>query len=94
MSIATLTSKGQITIPAGIRAKLRLSEGSRVDFRPEADGTVRLVPLTKTVAEVAGMLWRPGTKTVAAEDMRALAGEALANEWKRGHSGRANGSRR
>jgi AbrB family looped-hinge helix DNA binding protein len=59
MSIATLTSKGQITIPAGIRAKLRLGEGSRVDFRPEADGTVRLVPMTKTVDEVAGMLLLP-----------------------------------
>jgi antitoxin PrlF len=94
MSIATLTSKGQVTIPASIRAKLRLGEGSRIDFRPEADGSVRLVPMTKTIDEVAGMLWRPGSKRIVAADMRAVAGDAIADNWKQRHASRANGAHR
>jgi antitoxin PrlF len=40
---ATLTSKGQVTLPAPIRAALRLRTGSRVDF-VQRDGLVILVP--------------------------------------------------
>ncbi|NOS96127.1 MAG: AbrB/MazE/SpoVT family DNA-binding domain-containing protein, partial [Methylotenera sp.] len=32
MSTATLTSKGQITIPAAVRAAMNLESGSRVEF--------------------------------------------------------------
>ncbi|MGH3545797.1 MAG: AbrB/MazE/SpoVT family DNA-binding domain-containing protein [Mycobacteriales bacterium] len=32
MAVATVTSKGQITIPAQVRRTLRLKPGSRVDF--------------------------------------------------------------
>lgn len=31
---ATMTSKGQITIPAQLRRRLGLSPGTKVDFRP------------------------------------------------------------
>ena len=35
MDLATLTSKGQITIPAAIRKKLRLKTGDKVFFIEE-----------------------------------------------------------
>jgi len=35
MELAKLTSKGQITIPKQIRAKLRLKEGDKVFFLEE-----------------------------------------------------------
>jgi AbrB family looped-hinge helix DNA binding protein len=40
---ATLTSKGQITLPAALRAKLGLTEGSKVKFIYDGKQT-RLVP--------------------------------------------------
>jgi antitoxin PrlF len=39
---AKLTSKGQITIPAAVRAELGLSTGDRVSFVRERDGGVRV----------------------------------------------------
>jgi AbrB family looped-hinge helix DNA binding protein len=57
---ATITSKGQITIPKPVRDALRLRKGDRVDFVLETDGTVRLLPVTSSVTALKGMLPRPG----------------------------------
>jgi AbrB family looped-hinge helix DNA binding protein len=78
MSVATVTSKGQITLPADIRRSLGLHKGSKVIFRTEADGWVRLSTDFVSASEVAGILWRPNQPKIAAEDMRQLAGEAMA----------------
>ena len=42
MSEATLTSKGQITIPADIRRSLGVHAQDRITFTPMPDGTVLL----------------------------------------------------
>lgn len=42
MAAATLTEKGQIVIPAEIRARYQLTPGTQVEFVHE-DGTIRLV---------------------------------------------------
>lgn len=39
---ATITSKGQVTIPKRIRDELDLDAGTEVEFRLEADGTIRI----------------------------------------------------
>jgi AbrB family looped-hinge helix DNA binding protein len=65
---ATITSKGQITIPKSVRDLLQLRSGDRVDFVVEDNGTVVLVPLTRSVTALKGMLPRPG-KPVTLEQM-------------------------
>ncbi|NGM68792.1 AbrB/MazE/SpoVT family DNA-binding domain-containing protein [Natronolimnobius sp. AArcel1] len=40
---ATVTSRGQITIPKDVRDQMGLEEGETVLFRFDADGSVRLV---------------------------------------------------
>jgi AbrB family looped-hinge helix DNA binding protein len=40
---ATVTAKGQVTIPKPVRDLLGIVPGSRVDFRRAADGGVMLV---------------------------------------------------
>lgn len=40
---ATVTAKGQVTIPKPVRELLGITAGSRVDFRRAADGSVVLV---------------------------------------------------
>jgi AbrB family looped-hinge helix DNA binding protein len=54
MATATVTSKGQITIPKEIRERLHIKTGDRLDFRVEGDGAVRIVPIARKVAEVFG----------------------------------------
>ena len=41
---ATLTSKGQITIPAKLRAKLNLKEGDKLEFYVDRSGAVLVRP--------------------------------------------------
>ena len=56
MAIATMTTKGQITIPKEIRDALRLRPGDRVDFVREKDGRVVLQPLTGKLEDLIGIL--------------------------------------
>ena len=85
MSVATVTSKGQITLPAEIRRKLSLQRGSKVYFTTEPDGSVKLTTQSLSAASVAGILWKPGLPKVAADDMRKLAGEAIAGNYQPRH---------
>jgi AbrB family looped-hinge helix DNA binding protein len=59
MSTATLTSKGQITIPLAVRRKLGLDTGDRVDFVELAPGEFILKPATEDVRLLKGMVRRP-----------------------------------
>jgi antitoxin PrlF len=66
---ATLTSKGQTTIPKEIRDSLGLKPGDRMTFTLMPDATVIMRVKSKSVAELAGMLHKPGRKTVPIEQM-------------------------
>ena len=69
MPEATLTSKGQVTIPKAVRDHLKLEAGARVDFIITADGTVLLRPLTRHVHELAGLLARHRTRAASVREM-------------------------
>ena len=62
---ATLTSKGQTTIPKEIRDSLGLQTGDRMIFTLMPDGTVVLRVKTKSVMDLAGHLRKKGRKPVA-----------------------------
>ena len=64
-SDATLTSKGQTTIPKEIRDSLGLQPGDRMIFTLMPDGTVVLRVKTKSVMDLAGLLHKKGRKPVA-----------------------------
>ena len=70
MSEATITSKGQVTIPADIRKALGLSAGERVVFTRLDDGTTVMRAKTRSILELKGML-KParGKRKVAIDDM-------------------------
>ena len=72
MPSATLTSKGQLTVPKAIRDLLRLGTGDRVDFVVQDDGSVVLRPATVHVRELRGFLHRKGLKPVSVEEMNAI----------------------
>lgn len=64
---ATLTSKGQTTIPKEIRDSLGLHPGDRMTFTLMPDKTVVMRVKTKSVMELAGLLRKKGRKPVAIE---------------------------
>jgi AbrB family looped-hinge helix DNA binding protein len=66
---STLTSKGQTTIPKGIRDKLAMKSGDRMTFTLMPDGTVLMRVKNKSVLELAGMLRRKGRKPVPIEQL-------------------------
>ncbi|MEY4978548.1 MAG: hypothetical protein RLZZ352_818 [Pseudomonadota bacterium] len=69
MSEATLTRKGQTTIPVDIRQFLGVQAQDRLSFTPMPDGTVVLRAKNKTLADLKGLLKPPLGCTVAVEDM-------------------------
>ncbi len=69
MSEATVTSKGQITIPAGIRRSLGLKPKDRVVFAQLADGTVVMRAKVRSVLDLVGIVPKP-RRRVRIQDMR------------------------
>ena len=69
MAAATLTSKGQTTIPKEIRDFLGIGPGDKLDFVVESDGRVILRAATLDVRQLRGMLKRSGRKAVTLEEM-------------------------
>ena len=69
MSEATLTSKGQVTIPADIRRSMALHPQDRLTFTPMPDGTVVLRAKTKSVLALKGLLTPPSGTVVGIADM-------------------------
>ena len=59
---ATLTSKGQTTIPKEIRDRLGMQVGDRMTFTVMPDRTVLMRVKTKSVLGVAGSLYRKDRK--------------------------------
>lgn len=71
MSEATLTSKGQITIPADIRKAMGVSAQDRIVFTRLDDGTIVMRAKTRSVLELRGLLRREGdAPAVPVEKMR------------------------
>jgi AbrB family looped-hinge helix DNA binding protein len=66
---ATLTSKGQTTIPKEIRDGLQIKEGDRMTFTLLPNGTVLMRVKNKSALTVGGSLQRKGRKALPIEDL-------------------------
>ena len=78
--IATLTSKGQITLPKRIRDELRLDAGAQLDFSIQPDGTLSARPLQRSVSNIVGLLHRPGQAEASVEQMNQARDAHLATK--------------
>ncbi|WP_457418133.1 AbrB/MazE/SpoVT family DNA-binding domain-containing protein [Roseateles sp. P5_E7] len=70
MAEATLTAKGQTTIPKEIRERLGLEAGDKLTFTTLSDGTVVMRAKTRRLLDLAGSLTRPGQPSVSVDEMK------------------------
>jgi len=82
MSVATITSKGQITLPRDVRDDLKLREGDRVSFE-KIDGRYVLRPQNKSILDLGGILHRPSEPGLSAEEIDKRLGDALREDDQR-----------
>jgi antitoxin PrlF len=71
MPTATVTSKGQITLPKAVRELLRVDTGDQVDFLVNERGDVVVRPVSLDITELRGLLKRPHKRSVSVEAMNA-----------------------
>jgi AbrB family looped-hinge helix DNA binding protein len=82
MPSATLTSKGQITIPVQVRTALGLDAGDRVEFVELKEGQFAIVAATRSVQELKGMV-RKREKPVTLEEMDAAIAWGASRSFRR-----------
>jgi AbrB family looped-hinge helix DNA binding protein len=70
MTTATITSKGQVTIPAPVRTALGLGAGDRIDFIETEKGQFAIVAATHSVQRLKGLIAKP-PQAISIEEMNA-----------------------
>ena len=76
MAVATITSKGQVTIPVQVRAALGLDAGDRIEFVEVGKGQFAIVAATRSVRELKGLFQGKRSKPVSIEEMDAAVAES------------------
>lgn len=70
MQTATITSKGQITIPKDIRDSMGLKSGDKIKFMQNEKGLTTFSPILESIADLEGIV--PKSKQpVSTDDMNA-----------------------
>lgn len=80
--VATITSKGQVTIPKEVRVRHGLKPGDALEF-VEEDGRTYVRPRKIRAIDLAGILGKPPSgKTLAIETFDDAIADAVAEDWE------------
>lgn len=82
MSVSTLTSKGQMTLPKEVRDDLNLKTGDKLEFT-KVTGGYMLKPRNVRAADLAGVLHRPGVKLPSQGQIDAAVSDVAAERFER-----------
>jgi len=82
MTMATITTKGQITIPKSVRDSLKLHSGDKIEFIVTDKMEAVMRPISKKVDEVFGRLNRPGMKAVSVEELNQAIKKRMKDRYK------------
>jgi AbrB family looped-hinge helix DNA binding protein len=82
---ATIPSKGQITVPAGVREKLGVRAGDRLRFHLTKSGKLTVTPIhRRSIFDRLDELKLPSIgRPVTREDIDAAVGEAMEEQERR-----------
>jgi AbrB family looped-hinge helix DNA binding protein len=71
--IATVTSKGQVTLPVEARKRWNLKPGMRLQFTIINNDRMEVVPMTQTIVCLKGMVPKPSAPLSIADMEKAIA---------------------
>ena len=80
---STLTTRGQTTLPRAVRQALGLKPGDKLRYVLLDGGEVRLLR-SRPLAELAGLLHRPGRAPVSLQDMEDAIAEGASGARRNG----------
>lgn len=83
MPTATITSKGQVTIPKSVRERLHWKSGDRLDFTVDPSGRVVVELAAGDVRELRGILHRRGRAPVSVDEMNEEIRRHVAEDFGR-----------
>lgn len=86
--LATLTSKGQITLPKKIRDRLGLNAGSMLDFQILTDNTITARQVLPDARRIRGVLESPHATPPTAEQMDEAVSKHLRDKYAPARGGR------
>lgn len=75
LGLSMVTSKGQITLPAGLRQKLGLKAGDAVEFFEGHDGAIKVRARSKPASAIIGLLAHLRPDPRYADDDQAISDE-------------------
>ena len=90
---ATLTSKGQITLPKEIRDRLGLDAGSVLDFQILEDNTIAARPVKPDARRIRGLLVSPHAAAPTVEQMDEAVSRHLRDKHAPAREGRKSAGR-
>jgi len=82
MALATLTSKGQVTIPKIIRDSLKLNTGDKIEIIVTEKREAIIRPVSKKVDDIFCKLHKPGRKAVSLKVMDDAIKKRMKDKFK------------
>ncbi|HSW06396.1 AbrB/MazE/SpoVT family DNA-binding domain-containing protein [Aquabacterium sp.] len=76
-SIATVSDKGQVTLPKQLRDQLGIEPGTRLSFQVDPDGALRVRVLAKGASTLFGLLAKPGEPARSIAEMDTAVSQAV-----------------
>jgi AbrB family looped-hinge helix DNA binding protein len=82
MALATITTKGQVTIPKKIRENLKLNTGDKIEIIVTENGEAIIRPVSKKVDDIFRKLHKDGRKPLSLEAMDDAIRNRMKNKFK------------
>ena len=82
MALATLTTKGQVTIPKEIRESLKLHTGDKIEIIVTDKREAIIRPISKKVDDIFCKLHKPGKKAVSLKAMEDAIKNRMRDRYK------------
>lgn len=90
---ATLTSKGQLTLPKEIRDRLKLDAGAILDFQVQPDNTITARHVQPDARRIRGLLKSPHAAPLTVEQMDEAMAKHLRDKHAPSQAGRKSAAR-
>jgi len=85
MALATLTTKGQVTLPKEIRESLKLHTGDKIEIILTENREAIIRPVSKKVDDIFCKLHKPGKKAVSFEELNQAIKNKIKDSFNAGH---------